>query len=401
MLIPFDVMTHPHLDKRIILKKNEERRILAGHPWVFSNEIRETYGSPAAGDVVELMQASGATVGIGLYHPHSLIALRLLGETLEEIDQQFFFRRLARALKVRATLFPGATCYRLVHGEADFLPGLIVDRYNDYLAVQTLSLGMDLRLPMICEALEQLLHPAAIVERNESPLRLLEQLPQEKGILRGSVQPITIEEHGLRYTVDILEGQKTGFFLDQRENRAAAAHYCRSGAVLDCFCNDGGFALNAARGGASSVLALDASADAVARARANAALNGLTTIAFEQADVFERLDSLAAEGRRFDAVILDPPSFTRTKKNVQPAKQGYRDLHRKALALLQSGGILFTASCSHHIEPEVFLAIVDQTARKAGKRLQLLEWRGAAPDHPTLPAVPETKYLKVGVFTVE
>jgi 23S rRNA (cytosine1962-C5)-methyltransferase len=394
-------MSLPHLNKRITLKKNEERRILNGHPWVFSNEIRETIGNPAAGDVVELLQASGRTLGIGFYHPHSLIAFRRLSTTIEEIDTAFFLDRLKKALALRTTLFPGATVYRLVHGEADDLPGLIIDRYNDLCVVQAFSLGMDMRLAEICNALETLLNPGGIAERNESPLRVLEQLPQRKGMLRGVASPITIEEHGLRYVIDVLNGQKTGFFLDQRENRAAAARYCRSGRVLDCFCNDGGFSLNAARGGAHTVLGLDISEDAVERATANALLNGCTAVRFERGDVFERLTSLASEGATFDAVILDPPSFTRSKRNVQPAKKGYRELHQKALALIPSGGMLLTASCSHHIEPDVFLALVDESGRRSGRRLQLLEWRGAAPDHPTLPSVPETLYLKFGVFRVD
>jgi 23S rRNA (cytosine1962-C5)-methyltransferase len=201
--------------------------------------------------------------------------------------------------------------------------------------------------------------------------------------------------------VNVLEGQKTGFFLDQRENRALAARYCTRGSVLDCFCNDGGFALNAARGGARSVLALDISEEAISRVGANAALNGITSVQARQADVFDHLPALAGSGDLFDAVILDPPSFTRSKKNVQPAKKGYRELHTKALALLRKGGMLLTASCSHHIEPGVFLELVDDSARKCGRKLQMLEWRGAAPDHPTLPAVPETRYLKFGVFRVE
>lgn len=394
-------MAGTHLDKRIILKKNEERRILRGHPWVFSNEIRETLGAPGAGDVVELMQASGKTLGIGFYHPHSLIAFRLLSAETEDIDTSFFLRRFEAALSLRTMLYPGAKTFRLLNGEADHLPGIVVDKYNEYLVVQTFSLGMDTRLPTICDALDSMFHPAGIIERNESSLRLLEGLPQKKGTLRGTVSPTTIEEHGLRYRVDLQEGQKTGFFLDQRENRAAAARYCRSGNILDCFCNDGGFSLNVARAGATSVLGLDASQEAVARASANAAMNGITTVRFEQSDVFDRLTKLAQEEYRFDAVILDPPSFTRTRKNVQPAKKGYRELHQKALAVLKKGGTLLTASCSHHIEPEVFLELVDDTARRCGRSLQLLEWKGAAPDHPTLPAVPETRYLKFGVFRVQ
>lgn len=393
-------MHGPHLQKQIILKKNEEHRIVGGHPWVFSNEIRETRGSPSNGDVVELFTAGGLTLGIGLYNPHSLIAFRLLSQTIEEIDTEFFRSRIMRALDLRRMLYPDSAAYRLVHGEGDFLPGLIIDRFNDYCVVQTHSHGMDLRLPMICDALESVLAPKGIIERNESPQRTLEQLLPEKGVLRGEAGSTTISLNGLLYRVDVLEGQKTGFFLDQRENRSAIARFSANAQVLDCFCNDGGFSLSAARGGAAAVRGLDSSEEAVRNATENARLNGLSGVHFEQADIFEALPKLAQEEALFDLVVLDPPSFTRSKKNVQTAKKGYKELHTGVFRLLNKGGMLATASCSHHIEPEVFLSIVDETARKAGRRIQLLEWRGAAPDHPTLPSVPETRYLKFGIFRI-
>ncbi len=389
-----------HLSKQVILRNKEERRIEAGHPWVFSNEIREVKGAPEIGDVVELIAASGKSLGIGFYHPHSLITFRLLSSSIQETDEQFFAERFSRALELRRILYGGNETFRLVNGEGDFLPGLIVDKFNDHLSVQTFSYGMDIRLAIICNALESLLHPAGIVERNESSLRELEKLPQKKGILRGSVNPTVIEDGDLKFTVNVLDGQKTGFFLDQRENRVAVRRYSRDADVLDCFCNEGGFALHAAKGGAKSVLAIDSSAEAVRRAEENAALNGLENVTFEQADVFEKLRGLASEGKIFDVVILDPPSFTKTKKNVQTAKQGYKELHASAFSVLKKGGILLSASCSHHIEAEVFLDLIDSSARKHSRSVQLLDWRGAAPDHPALPAMPETRYLKFGIFRV-
>lgn len=388
------------MTKHIILKSKEDRRIRAGHPWVFSNEIREIRGEPQAGDVVELRTAGGKSLGVGFYNPHSLIAFRLLSTRVEDCDADFFKRRITHAFALRKLLYPEGDTFRVVHGESDFLPGLVVDKFNQFLAVQTFSYGMDVRLPMICDVLESLFHPQGIVERNESPLRTLESLPQEKGVLRGSVEPTIIEDCGVRFEVNILEGQKTGFFLDQRENRLALRRLCRDAEVLDCFCNEGGFALHAVRGGARSVLAIDASAEALRQARANAALNAIDRVAFEQADVFEAMKHLVDEERQFDVVILDPPSFTKSKKNVPAAKQGYKELHMLACRLLRRGGILATASCSHHILPDVFLDIVDTTARKAGKAVQLLDWRSAAPDHPILPSVPETRYLKFGIFRV-
>jgi 23S rRNA (cytosine1962-C5)-methyltransferase len=367
---------------------------------VFSNEIREIRGEPQAGDVVELRTAGGKSLGVGFYNPHSLIAFRLLSTRVEDCDADFFKRRITHAFALRKLLYPEGDTFRVVHGESDFLPGLVVDKFNQFLAVQTFSYGMDVRLPMICDVLESLFHPQGIVERNESPLRTLESLPQEKGVLRGSVEPTIIEDCGVRFEVNILEGQKTGFFLDQRENRLALRRLCRDAEVLDCFCNEGGFALHAVRGGARAVLAIDASAEALRQARANAALNGIDRVAFEQADVFEAMKHLVDEERQFDVVILDPPSFTKSKKNVPAAKQGYKELHMLACRLLRRGGILATASCSHHILPDVFLDIVDTSARKAGKAVQLLDWRSAAPDHPILPSVPETRYLKFGIFRV-
>jgi 23S rRNA (cytosine1962-C5)-methyltransferase len=394
-------MNTPRVKKQIILKKNEDRRILSGHPWVFSNEVRETRGDPGVGDLVELRAVSGTFLGIGFFNPHSLITFRLLSKANEEIDFDFFRKRFSRAIGLRTSLYPESSSYRIVHGESDYLPGLIVDKYNEYLSVQTFSSGMDARLSLICDVLESLLHPHGIAERNESPLRTYEGLPPKKGVLRGSVDPTILTEHGLEYAIDVLEGQKTGFFLDQRENRAAIRRFCNSAAVLDCFCNDGGFTLNAARGGAASVTGIDSSAQAIARAVGNARRNNIDSVRFDHADVFERLVQPGSAAATYDVIILDPPSFTRSKKNIQTAKKGYRDLHLSALRLLKPGGILATSSCSYHIDPDLFLTIVDEAARRVGRSLQLLDWRGAAPDHPVLPCVPETRYLKFGIFRAD
>jgi 23S rRNA (cytosine1962-C5)-methyltransferase len=394
------LMNTLHLKKQIILRKNEDHRVIAGHPWVFSNEVKEIKGEPAIGDVVELRAASGLSLGIGFFNPHSLIAFRMLSTAVEDIGIGFFETRIKAALDLRRTLYPDADAFRLVHGEGDFLPGLIIDKFNDYLSVQTFAYGMDTRLQMICDVLESFLHPKGIIERNESSLRTLERLEQKKGVVRGTSAPTTISEHGLHYSIDPLEGQKTGFFLDQRENRKAVRRFAESATVLDCFCNDGGFALNAAAVGARSVTGIDSSEEAVARAQHNQRLNKLNSVDFERCDVFDKLEQYASENKQFDVVVLDPPSFTKNRKTVPTAKKGYKDLHMKAFRILRKGGILLSASCSHHIEPDVFLSLVDESARKTGRSLQLLDWRGAAPDHPTLPNVPETRYLKFGVFRV-
>lgn len=385
---------------KLILKNKEEGRILAGHPWVFSNEIREVKGSPQIGDVVELLAANGKSLGIGFYNPHSLIAFRLLSPQIEDINIDFFQKRITQALELRRKLYPLSETFRLVHSESDFLPGLVVDKYNEYFSIQTFSYGMDARLEMICDVLDSLFHPKGIVERNESGMRELETLSQKKSTLRGSVTATTVHDGDLKFMVDVIEGQKTGFFLDQRENRPTVRRFSQGADVLDCFCNEGGFALHAAKAGATSVLGIDASAEAVRRAVDNAKMNELTNVRFEQADVFEKLKQFASEGRKFDIVVLDPPSFTKSKKNVRAAKQGYKELHSSAFRILKTGGILLTASCSHHLESEVFLDIVDSTARKAGRTVQLLDWRGAAPDHPVLQAMPETRYLKFAIARV-
>lgn len=389
------------MTKTITLKKNEDHRITNGHLWAFSNEIQKIEGEPQAGEIVQLRNHAGILLGTAFFNPHSLIAVRLLTRREEEIDFAFFEKRLRDALSLRRKLFPNAEAFRLVHGEADFLPGLIIDKYNEYLSVQIFSAGMDRRLTLICDVLESLLKPAGIIERNDIPIRALENLPQRAGVLRGTAAPTIIAEHGIKYSVDLLAGQKTGFFLDQRENRKAIRRFVKGARVLDCFCNEGGFALNAAYADASSVVGVDSSDTAVERATGNAELNRLQVkLTFTTSDAFEFLKNAAAKKERFDVVNLDPPSFAKSRKTITQAKRGYRDLHQSALQLLPRGGILATSSCSHHITEETFLDIIHKTASGCGRSVQLLEWRGAAQDHPVLPAMPETRYLKFGIFQV-
>lgn len=388
--------------KNVTLKKHEEKRIAGGHLWVFSNEIAAVDGAPAAGDIVKVRMHGGKPLGLGFYNPHSLIACRILTTADEEIDFEFFRRRISAALELRRKVFASAETFRLVHGESDFLPGLVVDKFNECVTVQTFSAGMDLRLTLICDVLESLLGPAGIAERNESPLRALEGLEPRAGTLRGTVAPTVVAEHGIRYEVDPSGGQKTGFFLDQRENRKAFRRYAKGGIVLDGFCNDGGFALNAAYAGAKEVTGVDVSAETVARAAGNAALNRLSDAAgFVKSDAFEFLRGAARDGRKYDAINLDPPSFAKNRKSVPAAKKGYAEINAMAMRLLRPGGILATSSCSHHIQEETFLGILTKAAGDAGRRIRLLEWRGAAPDHPVHPSMPETKYLKFAVLAVE
>ncbi len=387
------------MKKQIILKKNEEKRILSGHQWVFSNEIKEVKCNPEVGDIVELRRIDGKFLGLGFYHPNSLIAFRLLANQQEEISFEFFKRRIERAYAVRKRLYPQSETFRLVHGESDFLPGLIIDKYLDYFALQTFSYGMDKRLTLICDVLDSMFDTQGIIERNESPLRTLENLELRKGALRGNGRCVTISEYGIQYTIDLLEGQKTGFFLDQRENRKTIRRYIKDAVVLDCFCNEGGFALNAACAGARRVTGIDSSEIAIAHATQNASINKLTCM-FERGDVFEKLKFFLQQKAQFDVIILDPPSFTKSKKNIATAKKGYKEINTNALKLLTSGGVLATSSCSHHIDDKLFMELIVESSKEAGRTIQLLEWRGAAPDHPVLPAMPETKYLKFGIFLV-
>jgi len=388
---------------KVVLKPREEARVLRGHKWVFSNEIEKIVGEPQAGAVVEIVRQNGKFVGLGLYNPQSLIAVRLLTTQREPIDKAFFIARLRRAHLLRKRLYPDNDSFRLVHGESDDLPGLIIDKYADCLALQTLCLGIDLMKEAVCDALEEMFRPRSIVERNESHLREREGLPARSGVLRGEAPgAVRIQEGGLVFEVLPAGGHKTGFYFDQRENRIYMRRFAAGSRVLDAYCHDGGFALHAVSAGASAVLGLDISAEAIERARSNALLNGLESrCQFETIDAGPALDSLHARQERFDIVILDPPSFTRTRKNVPAAKKGYEEVNRKAIRVLRRGGILATASCSFHITDETFLESIKEAAFKVDRVLRLLEWRSQAPDHPVLPSMPETRYLKFGVFQVD
>ncbi len=388
---------------RVVLRRREESRLLRGHRWVFSNEIAEIMGGPRPGDLVELARGDGRQIGVGWWNPGSLIAVRLLAEAGEAVDRPFFVGRLRRAYRLRKRLYPDAESFRLVHGESDDLPGIIVDKYEDCLCLQTLCLGADLVKDLICDALEEAFRPRCIVERNESSLREREGLPRLRGVLRGAApETVAVRESDLTFEVNLLGGQKTGFYFDQRENRRFLRRFSSGARVLDAYCSEGAFSLHAARAGAAAVLGVDVAPEAVERARRNAVANGLDAVCtFEAADAGAAMESLKTGQERFDMVILDPPSFTRTRRNVASARRGYEEVNRRALRLLRRGGILATASCSFHITDETFLDCIQIAAVKTQRVLRLLEWRSQAPDHPILPAMPETRYLKFGVFQAD
>ncbi|QEM67750.1 class I SAM-dependent rRNA methyltransferase [Geobacter sp. FeAm09] len=387
---------------RIVLHKNEDKRIKCGHPWVFSNEIREVSDKACApGAAAELYDAGGGFIGCGHYNPRSLIAFRLLSRHRADLDlPEFYEQRVACALAHRQVLYPGMATFRAVYGESDFLPGLVVDKYGDHLSVQFLSAGMDVRRDLVAEALQRVFAPAGIIARNDVGVRHLEGLEEKVELLAGEIPDlVAMEENGLRFQVNLREGQKTGGFLDQKENHLLLKGISDGKAVLDCFCYTGSWAVHAASFGAASALGIDISARAVAQAARNAELNGLGGRAtFEECDAFERLRSLHHEGRRFGVVVMDPPAFVKNRKNIAEATKGYLTVNRRALELLEPGGYLITCSCSYHMGREPFRDLLTQAARLAKREVRLVSSRAQAPDHPVLLSFPESEYLKCFVL---
>ncbi len=389
--------------RRLVLGPSHDRRVRSGHPWVFSNEVRRIEGDPQPGDAVEVRSDRGDFLGTAYFNPHSLIIARILSRQPESIDEvDFFRRRFTQALAYRQSLYPDTTALRLVHGEGDGLPGLVVDRYGETLSIQLLTLGMDRRRDLILQALVELLSPAAVVARNDVAVRELEGLDQKVEVLAGNPpERVVVTENGLEFEVDVLGGQKTGHFLDQKENHLSLRGRVEGRRVLDLFCYSGSWALHGARFGAASVLGVDISASALARADSNARRNGLEArITFRKADAFELLRELGRKGERFGTVILDPPAFVKSRKKLQEALRGYLTINRRALELVEPGGHLYTCSCSYHIDREAFLDMLRQAGAQAGRTLRLVEMRGQAFDHPVLLACPETEYLKCAVLQV-
>jgi 23S rRNA (cytosine1962-C5)-methyltransferase len=383
------------------IRKGHERRLLLGHPWVFSNEIMSDLREFEPGSLVDVYTHGKTFVGRGYVNPHSLIAVRLLSPRREAIDGAFFRRRIEAALRRREQLYHGAQSYRLVYSEGDFLPGLIVDRYADHLVLQALTLGMDLRLEAICEALEGLIQPQAIVARNDVGIRTLEGLGLEKKLLRGTLQaPVEIWEQDVRFRVDPWEGQKTGFYLDQRENRCSLRPLLRSRRVLDAFCYSGAWGLHAARAGATEVLGVDESSKAIQWASDQARDNDLSDVCrFTAANVFDYLKEADGRRERFDAIILDPPAFVKSRGKLREGLEGYWEINRRAMRMVAPGGHLITCSCSYHVDPETFRATLSRAARAARRSVILQEMRAQARDHPTLLPVGESTYLKCAVLT--
>jgi 23S rRNA (cytosine1962-C5)-methyltransferase len=388
----------------ISLLPRQEGRIRAGHAWVFANEIHGDVAALPAGGVVDVADAKGRFIGRGLANPRSLLAIRMFSREREDLDDvSFWVGRLESALALRGAVVPGRTAYRLVHGEADGLPGVVIDRYNDVYVVQVNTLGADLRSELLLDAMTRVLTPRAIVRRSDLRSRELEGVGPDHGVARGEVPPapVIIDELGTTFAIEVAAGQKTGHFFDQAENRAFAGRICRGRTFLDVFSNTGGFALHALRGGATSAVCVDSSADVARLATRNAAINGASSrFEFRIGEAKEEMAALASAGRRFEAVSVDPPAFAKSRKTAGNALRGYADVNAAAIGLVTVGGFLFSSSCSYHVEEERFLEAILEGARKRGRWLRMLRRGEQAPDHPVLPAHPETRYLKHFAFQV-
>ena len=374
-------------------------RIFHGHDWVYASDILRAVGEPEPGDLVALRDQRDRTLGTAIYNPQSQIVARRISRRKQDLDKDFFVRRLERARRWRAERGVDPTLCRLVWSESDGLPGVVVDVYGSNVVFQTNTLAMDNHRHLLIEAIQEVLTPTAIIERNDSSSRKAEGLENRVGLVAGEYPgPSTITVNGLGFAVDLLTGQKTGFYLDQADNHAAVARLARGKRVLDCFCNQGGFALHCARAGAESVLGIDVSDDAVAGATANAAANDLDCT-FLSANVFDFLREEADKGeRKYDLIILDPPSFTRNRKTVGGAMRGYKEIHLRALKLLSQDGYLATYTCSHHVSRQEYLDMIVEAAVDAHATLRLVESQTQRADHPVLPGLPETEYLKGFVF---
>lgn len=383
----------------VFLKKGEEKRIIGGHSWVYANEVARTEGKDKNGALAEVFSYDGKFIGKGYINHASKILVRIFIRGDETDDGEFYLKRLNSANDLRKRLGYD-NCYRAVFAEADDIPALIVDKYGDYLAVQFLSLGIDKRKELICDCLVKIFNPKGIYERSDVSVRKKEGLEEVKGVLFGEVPDyVEILENGIKMLVDVKNGQKTGYFLDQKENRFAARRYCR-GEVLDCFCNSGGFSLNAATV-ADSVTACDISPLALKNVSDNAKLNGFKNIDTLQGDVFEVLRDFKKQKRWFDTVILDPPAFCKTADEVKDAYRGYKDINLTAMKLVKSGGFLLTCSCSHYMSANLFEKMLAEAAKESGRRVCQVEARTQAPDHPALLAADETHYLKFYTLRIE
>jgi len=387
----------------VLLKRNISSRVFMGHPWIYGNEIESYDGNPEPGSIVDVFYADRKFAGKGYFNPQSQIVVRLLTrEKGVEINDAFFLAKIKQCWQYRQKLGYTENC-RLVFGEADGLPQLIIDKFNDYFVIQTLALGIDVWKPAIVKALIELFNPKGIYERNDVPVRELEGLPQQKGFLSAPFETkIGIVENGLKFWVDVENGQKTGYFLDQQDNRKAIKNIVKGADVLGAFTYTGTFEIHAGHYGAKSVLGLDISAQAVAQANENAALNGLEKIVrFEAANAFDLLKDWSRDKPRFDVVMLDPPAFTKSRASIDKAVTGYKEINLRGLKLVKKGGFLVTSSCTSLVSPELFLKTIDAAAKDARRKVRQVSFLTQSPDHPIIWGMENTHYLKFLIVNVE
>ena len=392
----------------VLLRPGEADRVVAGHPWIYQGSILRLTAAAADGDIVQVKDHRQRFLGIGCFNSKSKIHVRVIATERLTVDEAFFEQRIRTALAVRQRHLRGATSFRVVNAEGDFLSGLVVDKYEDVLVVQTSALGMDTRKKLIIAALQKIFSPRAILERNEMASRKFEGLPDANGVLAGeSDGKVNVNLNGLRFEADLIAGHKTGLYLDQQVNYQRVAEFASGAQVLDCFAFLGGFGLHAARAGAAHVHSLDQSAEAVAAAGRNATANGVAEkCSFEAANVFDWLKAQTVTRPhervipRFDLIVLDPPSFTRNRASVPDALRGYKEIHLRALKLLKTGGTLATFCCSHHVDATIFQEVILAAAFDARVMLRRVAAYSQSPDHPILPAIPETEYLKGFAFEV-
>ena len=384
----------------ITLIPGKEKRVYSGHPWIFRSDIQSVQNAPEPGSIVDVVSSRGRFLAKAFYNPASQIALRIMSLKDEPIDDAFIRRRIHEAVEYRRTFADLHSC-RMVFAESDRLPALIVDSFGDVLVLQCLALGMEPFKSVIVDALVEELHPSGVYERNDVPVRTLEGLPMTTGLLYGEV-PDRVEmcENGIRFLVDVKEGQKTGFFLDQKENRAAIAPFVKDKKVLDCFTHTGSFAIHAGYYGAEEVTGVDISEYACKVAMENADLNNLKNVHFIAANAFDILTEKSRAGEKYDVIILDPPAFTKSRATVEKARRGYKEINLRAMKMIEPGGFLITCSCSQHILPHMFQEIVLDAANDARVQLRQIEFRTQGKDHPILPSSQETQYLKCGIYQV-
>ncbi len=386
---------------KVFLKRKIAPRIANGHPWIYGNEIEKIVGEPAAGDIVEVFYYDKKYVGRGYINQQSQIAIRLLTRKHENINDDFFLNRIKQAWKYRQKLGYTENC-RLVFGEADYLPALIIDKFNDYFVIQTLSFGIERWKPAIVNALQEIFSPKGIYERNDVPVRELEGLTQQKGFLTEPFDTnIVINENGFKFNVDIENGQKTGYFLDQQDNRRAIKQIAQGADVLGAFTYTGTFEIHAAGYGAKSVYGIDISEQAVDQANKNAALNGLDGICnFEAMNAFDALKRWDKEEKKYDVVMLDPPAFTKSRESIGKAVTGYKEINLRGMKLVKNGGFLVTSSCTNLVSPELFLDTIAAAARDAKKRIRQVTFKAQASDHPIIWGLENTNYLKFLIVEV-